>query len=54
MNSDLACVHDWPLANKPSLNVIKTELMLTGSTQKLNNLVVHPSHEINHVKIDQV
>ena len=41
MNSDLACINEWLLANKLSLNVTKTEFILIGSAHKLNNLVIH-------------
>jgi hypothetical protein len=42
MNSDLACINEWLLANKLSLNVTKTEFILIGSAHKLNNLVTQP------------
>ena len=54
MNSDLACINEWLLANKLSLNVTKTEFILLGSAHKLNNLVTQPDLKINHKKIKQV
>ena len=54
MNRDLACVNEWLLANKLSLNVVKTKFMLNGSAQKFNTLVIQPNIEINEVKINQV
>ena len=54
MNSDLACINEWLLANKLSLNVTKTEFILIGSAHKLNNLVTQPDLKINHKKIKQV
>ena len=54
MNRDLAHVNDWLLANKLSLNVVKTEFILIGSAQKLNSIVIQPNIEINQVKINQV
>ena len=54
MNRDLAYVNEWLLANKLSLNVIKTEFILIGSAQKLNSIVIQPNIEINQVKINQV
>ena len=54
MNSDLACISEWLLANKLSLNVTKTEFILIGSAHKLNNLVTQPDLKINHKKIKQV
>ena len=54
MNSDLACINEWLLADKLSLNVTKTEFILIGSAHKLNNLVTQPDLKINHKKIKQV
>ena len=54
MNSDLACINEWLLANKLSLNVTKTEFILIGSAHKLNNLVTQPDLKIDHKKIKQV
>ena len=54
MNRDLAHVNEWLLANKLSLNVVKTEFILIGSAQKLNSIVIQPNIEINQVKINQV
>ena len=51
MNSDLTCINEWLLANKLSLNVTKTEVMLIGSAHKLNNLVTQLDLKINHDKI---
>ena len=54
MNRDLAHVNEWLLANKLSLNVVKTEFILIGSAQKFNSIVIQPNIEINQVKINQV
>ena len=54
MNRDLPYVNEWLLANKLSLNVVKTEFILIGSAQKLNSVVIQPNIEINQVKINQV
>ena len=54
MNSDLAHVNQWLLANKLSLNVIKTEFILIDSAKKLSSLVEQPNLELNHFKIKQV
>ena len=43
MNRDLAYVNEWLLANKLSLNVVKTEFILVGSAQKLNSIVIQPN-----------
>ena len=54
MNIDLACIKEWLLANKLSLNVAKTEFMLIGSDYKINNLVTWPIIKIDQTKIKQV
>ena len=54
MNSDLTFINEWLLANRLSLNVVKTEFILIGSAHKLNNIVAQPDLNINHVKIKQV
>ena len=51
MNSDLAHVNQWLLANKLSLNVVKNEFILIGSAKKLSSLVAQPNLEIDHFKI---
>ncbi len=50
MNSDLTFINEWLLANRLSLNVVKTEFILIGSAHKLNNIVAQPDLNINHVK----
>ena len=50
----LTCINEWLLANKLSLNVVKTEFILIGSAHKLNNIITQPDLKINHVKIKQV
>ena len=54
MNSDLAHINQWLLANKLSLNVVKTEFLLIGTAKKLSSLAVQPNLEIVHCKIKQV
>ena len=54
MNSDFTCINEWLLANKLSLNVVKTEFILIGSARKLNNIATQPDLKVNHVKIKQV
>jgi hypothetical protein len=53
MNSDLACINEWLLANKLSLNVTKTELILIGSAHKLNNLVTQPNLKLIIKKLNK-
>ena len=38
-NCDLANVNAWLLANKLSLNLVKTEYLLIGSRSKINNII---------------
>ena len=41
VNSELSNLHDWLKANRLSLNIVKTELMVKGSRQRLANTVTH-------------
>ena len=43
LNEDLENVHNWLRANKQTLNMTKTELMLIGSRQKLSTATVSPT-----------
>ena len=45
LNQDLLNINNRLIANKLTLNVTKTEFMLTGSRQKLNSLSVIPDLE---------
>ena len=50
-NEDLLNINRWLTANKLILNRTKTEFMLIGSRQKLNNLPSLPSLNINNFPI---
>jgi len=41
LNAELANLHEWLNVNKPSLNIAKIELMLTGLCQRLANTIGH-------------
>ena len=49
LNEDLLNINGWLTANKLTLNMTKTEFMLIGSRQKLNNLPSLPFLNINNV-----
>ena len=53
LNLDLPNISNCLTANKLTLNVTKTEFMLIGSRQKLNNLPAPPALEINSTHIYQ-
>ena len=50
-NEDLLNINRWLTANKLTPNMTKTEFGLTGSRQKLNNLLSLPSLNINNDRI---
>ena len=54
LNQDLLNISNWLIANKLTLNRTKTEFMLIGSRQKLNNLSVLPDLEINGTQLNRV
>ena len=41
LNTELANLHEWLNVNKLSLNIVKTELMLIGSRQRLATTIGH-------------
>ena len=51
LNEDLLNINRWLTANKLTPNMTKTEFGLTGSRQKLNNLLSLPSLNINNDRI---
>ena len=54
LNQDLANVNNWLIANKLTLNMTKTEFMLTGSRQRLSILTDSPTPTNNSAPIGQV
>ena len=52
INDELVNLHEWLTVNKLSLNIAKTELMFTGSRQRLSNTA---NHSINiHIEGQQI
>ena len=51
MVGELANFHKWRIVNKLSLNIAKTELLLTGSRQRLAN---NADYSLNILLEDQV
>ena len=54
LNTDLENVHKWLLANKLTLNTEKTEFMIVGSRQKINDMPNFPHVVIGDQIINQV
>ena len=54
LNEDLLNNSKWLTANKLTLNMTRTELMLIGSRQKLNTLTASPVLSINGTLVNQV
>ena len=54
MNGDLVYVKKWLLANKLSLNVVKTEFLLIGSHYSILTITAQPSIGIGHNSLKQV
>ena len=58
LNADLACLEKWLQGNKVSLNVVKTQAMIMGSSQKLRKIdtpvVPIPHFQVNGNDINLV
>ena len=54
LNEDLLNVHTWLNANKPTLNVTKTDFMVIRSGQRQNTLAASPSVTMNGTRAKQV
>ena len=54
INEDLANVFNLLQVNKLTLNMTKTELMLTGSRQRLNTLTASPTIRMNNTQVSKV
>ena len=51
LNQDLANVHNWLRANRPNLNMTKTEFIFIGSKQRLSTLTESPTFAICDFKV---
>ena len=54
INSDLNNVHQWLLSNKLTLRVEKTDYMIIGSRQRLNQILTNPDIVMGDNKINKV
>ena len=54
LNKDLENVHQWLLSNKWTLNKEKTEYMIVGSRQRLDNINGDPEIKLGDPNIKQV
>jgi hypothetical protein len=54
LNTDFENVHKWLLANKLTLNTEKTEFIIVGSRQKINDMPSVPHIIIGNQIINQV
>ena len=58
VDAELACLEKWLQGNRLSLNVVKTQAMIIGSSQKLRNIdtpiVPIPHFQVNGNDIDLV
>ena len=54
LNTDLENVHKWLISNKLTLNVEKTEYMIIGSRNRLNQIHSNPEIVIGEQTIERV
>ena len=54
LNEDLLNISKWLIANKLSLNMTNTEVILIGSRQKLTTLTASPALSIKGIPVNQV
>ena len=54
INEDLKKLKDWLSANRLSLNIVKSEYMIIGSRQRLNQLCSDPVLYIGGTKLKRV
>jgi hypothetical protein len=54
MNMDLQFLQNWLIANRLTLNVLKTEFMLVGSRQRIATLTQELNLSINGISLKKV
>ena len=54
LNEDLEHIHQWLLTNKPTVHQEKTEYIIDGSTQRLNNINIEPDLKLGGSRINSV
>ena len=54
LNTDLENVHKWLISNKLTLNVEKTEYLIIGSRNRLNQIHSNPEIVIGEQTIERV
>ena len=54
LNEDLEKVHRWLRANKLTLNIEKSECMLIGSRQRLNNIQMEPKIKLGDTEVNRI
>ena len=54
MSVDIQCLKNWLIANKLTLNVIKTEFMLVGSRQRIATMTENMNTVLNGISLNRV
>ena len=54
MSVDIQCLKNWLIANKLTLNVIKTEYMLVGSRQRIATMTENMNTFLNGISLNRV
>ena len=54
MSVDIQCLKNWLIANKVTLNVIKTEFMLVGSRQRIATMTENMNTFLNGISLNRV
>ena len=54
MSVDIQCLKNWLIANKLTLNIIKTEFMLVGSRQRIASMTVNMHAFLNGISLNRL